>query len=96
VRDVVRAYVAAIELEPGVYNVASGRTSSVRELIELLAGATALRIGHEIDPERVRPHDVPEVRGSADRLREASGWAPEIPLEQTIADALDAWRVELQ
>ena len=96
VRDVVRAYVAAIELEPGVYNVASGRTASVRELIELLAGATRLRVGHEIDTERVRPHDVPEVRGSAERLREASGWEPEIPLERTIADALDAWRVELQ
>jgi GDP-4-dehydro-6-deoxy-D-mannose reductase len=96
VRDVVRAYVAGIELEPGVYNVASGRTSSVRELIEVLAGATRLRIGHEIDPERVRPHDVPEVRGSAERLREASGWEPELPLERTIADALDAWRVQLQ
>jgi GDP-4-dehydro-6-deoxy-D-mannose reductase len=96
VRDVVRAYVAGIELEPGVYNVASGRTSSVRELIELLAGATRLRIGHEIDAERVRPHDVPEVRGSAGRLREASGWEPELPLERTIADALDAWRVQLQ
>jgi GDP-4-dehydro-6-deoxy-D-mannose reductase len=96
VRDVVRAYAAAIELEPGVYNVASGRTTSVRELIELLATATRLRIRHEIDPERVRPHDVPEVRGSAERLRELTGWEPELALERTIADALDAWRVELQ
>ena len=96
VRDVVRAYVAAIELEPGVYNVASGRAVSVRELIELLAGATRLRIRHEIDPERVRPGDVPEVRGSATRLRDLTGWEPELPLERTIADALDAWRVELQ
>ena len=96
VRDVVRAYVAAIELEPGVYNVASGRTASVRELIGLLEGVTRLRIQHEIDPERVRPNDVPEVRGSAERLREAAGWQPELPLERTIADALDAWRVELQ
>jgi GDP-4-dehydro-6-deoxy-D-mannose reductase len=95
-RDVVRAYVAGIELEPGVYNVASGRAASVHELIELLAGATRLRIGHEIDTERVRPHDVPEVRGSAERLWEASGWEPELPLERTIADALDAWRVQLQ
>jgi GDP-4-dehydro-6-deoxy-D-mannose reductase len=96
VRDVVRAYVAGIELEPGVYNVAGGRAVSVRELIELLAGATRLRIRHEIDTERVRRHDVPEVRGSAERLREASGWKPELPLERTIADALDAWRVQLQ
>ncbi len=37
-------------------------------------------------------HDVPEVRGSAERLAEASGWRPEIPLEQTIADAIAYWR----
>jgi nucleoside-diphosphate-sugar epimerase len=38
---------------------------------------------------------VPEVRGDASRLREATGWSPSIPLEQTVADALDAWRARL-
>ena len=51
---------------------------------------------HEVDPERVRAHDVPEVRGSAELLNAACGWAPEIPLKQTVADALDAWRQELR
>ena len=50
----------------------------------------------EVDPERFRPHDVPEVRGSAELLGTACGWAPEIPLEQTVADALEAWRKELR
>jgi GDP-4-dehydro-6-deoxy-D-mannose reductase len=95
VRDVVRAYVAASSLEPGVYNVASGRAVSVRELIELVRAATPLPVRHEIDPARVRAVDVPEVRGSAERLREATGWRPEIPLERTVADALDAWRQAL-
>jgi GDP-4-dehydro-6-deoxy-D-mannose reductase len=95
VRDVVRAYAAAVELEPGVYNVASGRTASVRDLIELLASATDLRLRHEVDPERVRPNDVPEVRGSAQRLAEASGWVPTIPLDRTVADAIDYWRERL-
>jgi nucleoside-diphosphate-sugar epimerase len=35
------------------------------------------------------------VRASAERLREAAGWTPEIPLEQTVADALEAWRAAL-
>ena len=96
VRDVVRAYAAAVELEPGIYNVASGRTASVRELIEMLESLAKVRLRHEVDPARLRPNDVPEVRGSAERLAEASGWAPAIPLEQTVGDALDAWRVELQ
>jgi GDP-4-dehydro-6-deoxy-D-mannose reductase len=95
VRDVVRAYVAAAGLDPGVYNVASGRAVSVRELIELVRAAARIPVRHEIDPARVRAHDVPEVRASADRLRAATGWTPEIPLEQTVADALEAWRAAL-
>jgi GDP-4-dehydro-6-deoxy-D-mannose reductase len=95
VRDVVRAYVAAVGLEPGAYNVCSGHAASVRELIELLRAAARVEIRHEMDPERVRPHDVPEIRGSAERLCAATGWAPEIPLERTVADALDEWRRRL-
>ena len=95
VRDVVRAYDAAIGLESGIYNIASGRAVSVSELIEELRSLTRLEIHHEVDPERVRQHDVREVRGSADRLREATGWEPEIALEQTLADAVAWWRDDL-
>jgi GDP-4-dehydro-6-deoxy-D-mannose reductase len=96
VRDVARAYVAAATLDSGVYNVASGKAVSVRELIELVRAAARIPVRHEVDPARVRAHDVPEVRGSAERLRAATGWRPEIPLEQTVADALEAWRRELR
>ena len=96
VRDVVRAYLAAAGLDSGVYNVASGRAVSVRELIELVRAAARIPVRHEVDPARVRAHDVAEVRGSAERLRAATGWTPEIPLDQTVADALEAWRRQLR
>jgi GDP-4-dehydro-6-deoxy-D-mannose reductase len=96
VRDVVRAYAAAAEVPPGAYNVCSGRAVSVRELIELLRGAARVEVRHEVEPGRVRAHDVPEVRGSAERLRAATGWTPEIPLERTVADALEEWRRRLR
>ncbi|MGH2762159.1 MAG: GDP-mannose 4,6-dehydratase [Thermoleophilaceae bacterium] len=96
VRDVVRAYVAAAELDGGTFNVAGGRSTTVRELIELVRGAARLPVRHEVDQARVRDHDVPDVRGSAERLRAATGWEPQIPLERTVADALDAWRAQLR
>ena len=96
VRDVVRAYVAAATLDSGVYNVASGKAVSVHDLIELVRAAAHIPVRHEVDPARVRAHDVPEVRGSAERLRDATGWRQEIPLDQTIADALEAWRRKLR
>jgi GDP-4-dehydro-6-deoxy-D-mannose reductase len=95
VRDVVRAYVEAAALTPGAYNVCSGTAVTVRDLIELVRGAASIPVRHEIDPARVREHDVPEIRGSAARLQTRTGWAPRIPLEQTVDNALEAWRAEL-
>jgi len=96
VRDVVRAYVALPEADPGVYNISSGTSTSVRELIDLVRAATALPVRHEVDPARVRAHDVPNIVGDSSRLRAATGWAPEIPLARTVADALNAWRERLE
>jgi GDP-4-dehydro-6-deoxy-D-mannose reductase len=95
VRDVVRAYVAAAALEGGVWNVASGRSTTVRELVELVRKAACIPVRHEVDPAKVRPSDAPEIRGTAERLHEATGWAPEIPLERTVEDALNDWRARL-
>ena len=95
VRDVVRAYADLGELDPGVYNVCSGRSVTVRELVELVARCADVEVRHEVDPARVRSHDVPEVHGSAEKLRAATGWRPELPLERTVRDAIDDWRERL-
>ena len=79
----------------GAYNVCSGRSATVGEIIEHARRAARVEIRHEVDPARVRAHDVAEVRGSPRLLAEASGWSPAIPLEQTVADALDYWRARL-
>ena len=96
VRDSARAYaLAAARAEPGAYNVCSGNAVSVRELVALAAESARIPVRHEVREARVRKHDVPEVRGSAEALTSQTGWEPEIPLEQTLADAVDAWRREL-
>jgi GDP-4-dehydro-6-deoxy-D-mannose reductase len=96
VRDSVRAYRLLAEgAEPGIYNVCAGRAVSARELIAALAETAGVNVRHEVDPERVRAHDIPEIRGSHARLTEATGWEPEIPLERTLADTLAWWEREL-
>ena len=92
VRDSARAYVAAAAAPSGAYNVCSGEAVSVRDLVELAADAARLPVRHVVRPDRMRRHDVPEVRGSAARLERATGWRPSIPLAQTVADAIDALR----
>ena len=94
VRDVVRAYrLLAEHGAPGeVYNVCSGTGVSVREIADqLLAGATR-PIRLVVDPELVRPVEVPRLVGSNARLRAATGWTPTIPLARTLADVLQSAR----
>jgi GDP-4-dehydro-6-deoxy-D-mannose reductase len=96
VRDVVRAYrLLAERAEPGVYNVCSGRTASARELVTALAAAIGAELDHRVDPSLVRANEVAEVRGSPERLRAATGWEPEIPLDRTLADTVAWWRERL-
>ena len=97
VRDVVRAYRLLGDLgEPGVWNVCAGDTRSARELVAALGAVCGVRVEHVVDPALVRAHEVAEVRGSSERLRAATGWAPAIPLETTLADAVAHWRAEIR
>jgi GDP-4-dehydro-6-deoxy-D-mannose reductase len=94
VRDVVRAYWLALEKgEPGeVYNIASGRAWTIREMLDLLLGMSKAKIKVEEDPARMRPSDVPVLLGDASKFRDRTGWSPKIPFEKTIADLLAYWR----
>ena len=93
VRDVVRAYWMALEkAEPGVYNVCSGKSVGVGEILATLAGETALEVKARVDPALLRENEVMEIVGSHDRLTQATGWRPEIPLDRTLRDALAWWR----
>lgn len=92
VEDVLDAYLQLLDpkIPAGVYNVASGRGTSIRELLDLLLAESTLRPEVEMDPARWRPAD--SVVGSARRLEEATGWAPATPLQETLRSLLDDWR----
>jgi UDP-glucose 4-epimerase len=87
VGDVARATLAAASLEGGVVNVATGRATSVLELVDAMRAAT----GREIDPEH-GPKRLGDLQrsvldpGLAERELD---WRPEVSLE----DGLRAtWR----
>jgi GDP-4-dehydro-6-deoxy-D-mannose reductase len=93
VRDVVRAYrMLAAHADAGIFNVCSGVSHSAREVVAALGRVAGVEVVHEVDPARVRPNEVMEVRGSSARLREATGWEPSIPFEQTLLDTVSYWR----
>jgi GDP-4-dehydro-6-deoxy-D-mannose reductase len=93
VRDVVRAYrLMATRGEPGaIYNVCSGHEVSVAEVADRLLALSGARLELATDPELVRPVDVPVLRGDPHRLERATGWKPEITLDDTLGDVLAYW-----
>ena len=94
VRDVVRAYRLLLDLgEPGeAYNVCSGSAVSIREVAERLLRVAGLDLPVVVDGDRVRPVDIPELRGDPSKLQRATGWRPEIGLDQTLADVVGYWK----
>jgi GDP-4-dehydro-6-deoxy-D-mannose reductase len=91
VRDIVRAYrLLADRGEAGeVYNVCSGTGVSVRDIAHRLVASARRPLRLTVDPDLVRPVEVPRLVGDASRLRAATGWSPEIGLEETLAAVLD-------
>jgi GDP-4-dehydro-6-deoxy-D-mannose reductase len=93
VRDVVRAYWLALERgEPAIYNVCSGLSVPVADILAGLARLTDVSVEQRTDPARLRKHEVMDIRGSHERLTDATGWQPEIALDRTLTDTLDWWR----
>jgi GDP-4-dehydro-6-deoxy-D-mannose reductase len=90
VRDVVRAYRLLVEQgKPGeVYNVCSGVDISIQHLIDRLLDLSGVPCEIEVDQDLIRPVDIPVLRGDPSRLRDATGWEPQIPLDQTLREIL--------
>jgi GDP-4-dehydro-6-deoxy-D-mannose reductase len=93
VRDVVAAYVSVLErgTTGDVYNVCSGVGRTVREVVELMITTSGIEAVLQRATERLRPIDVPIAIGSPSKIRQATGWLPQIPLEQSVADVLEDW-----
>lgn len=90
VRDIVRAYRLIVEKgQPGeAYNVASGQAFSIGQLLDILLSLSKIEITVRVDPARLRPVDVPEIRGDSSKLRRDTGWQPSLSFEETLRDVL--------
>ncbi len=94
VRDVVRAYCLLMEKGTAgeTYNVGSGKAVEIRSILDMILGESEKQIEVRVDPAKLRPVDVPIIEADISKLKNDTGWTPEIPLIQTIRETLDVWR----
>lgn len=94
VRDIARAWrLAALSGQPGeTYNVCSGRPTPIRKILDILLEKTTVKVEIQTDPTLLRTGEIESLYGDSSLFSEATGWQPEIPLEQTLGDLLQWWR----
>jgi len=93
VKDVVAAYVILMQKGQAgeVYNVGSGMGSTMQDMLDLLVKISTSSISVEIDPQLLRPNDIPYMVADTTALTQL-GWAASVPLPQTLSRVLNYWR----
>ena len=96
VRDAARAYrLLLCELDPvpwRVVNVASGESVTIQSVLECLIAQAQVSVEVQVDPERLRPSDMPDCVGDPTLLCALTGWRKSIPFTDTLRETLDWWR----
>ena len=97
VRDVCAAYIAMLSArgasgDRSVFNVASGGSWKIADLVEKFRAHARTPFEVTIDPKRLRPSDVPTAVGSSRRLHDATGWKPTIGVDAIVEALLAHWR----
>ena len=94
VRDVVDAYVRAVErfdaLPNGAtMNIASGHAHTISAVLDALLALPSTKISVVQDADRLRKNDGSIIIGDASLARELLGWSPRHSLSETLLSVLD-------
>jgi GDP-4-dehydro-6-deoxy-D-mannose reductase len=91
VRDIVDGYVALLDAKEGCYNLCAGQAPSIQEILDILVEESGVSVEIQQDPTRMRPAEVPEVRGSFEKIHKACGWAPKRELRASLRELYEYW-----
>ncbi len=94
VRDVVRGYrlIAEKGRDGDVYNLCSGRSYKIKDILHRILGISTEVIKLERNPELMRPSEVPRLVGDLSKARRVIGYKPTYRLMDTLEDTLNYWR----
>ena len=89
-RDVVRAYrlLSSFGRSGDIYNVASGQNVAIADVAHELVALLCPGVRLVPDESLFRPVEIPVMRGSAQKLHDATGWEPTISLRTSLVDVV--------
>lgn len=97
VRDVVNAYFLLLHngKSGDIYNICSGKGTSLYDIIEELSIISGIEIETNIDASLIRPNDIPKIIGSNEKIKNNIGWKPNYSLHQTLTDTYNYWKKDV-
>ncbi|AKM79453.1 MAG: GDP-D-mannose dehydratase [Candidatus Beckwithbacteria bacterium GW2011_GWB1_47_15] len=98
VRDGVKAYLSLIKKGKAgeVYNVCSGRVYSIGEVVDWLKKNSLKPFRVLASKKKLRANDPKVITADNTKLRQATGWRPEVSFEESLKDTLNYWRNEIK
>ena len=97
-RDIAEAIIAVADSSRGlrVFNVGSGITLSVEDIVEMLRRILGRAIVIAQDPSRLRASERMLLAADIEKIRRETNWAPQISLEDTLRDLVAAYGLQGQ
>lgn len=97
VGDIVNAYTELLEnnVESGVYNVASGKSMVIKDILKTLIKLSNKDIEILVDDSKVRKYDVKSFAGDNSKILKATNWKYDSNIEKHLKYTLDYWIDEL-
>lgn len=94
VKDIVRAYrlIAEKGRSGEVYNIGSGKTYSAGEVLDRMIAMAKCPVPVRQDPARMRPSDTPVICCDNTKIRNDTGWEPELGIDEILKDTLEYYR----
>ncbi len=96
VRDVCDAYVVLLKKGRSgeTYNVCSGRSYRIGDMLRQMCDIADVDVTMRVDASRLRPVDMPDLRGDPGKIHSHTGWSAKLPIAETLASLLDYWDKE--
>ena len=97
-RDYVKAMHAILNhSEPEDFVVSTGRTTSVREFLDLTFSKLDLEWQKYVrqDERYMRPQELPYLRGDSSKARSILGWEPTETLDTLVEEMIESWMAAL-
>ncbi len=88
INDVCKGLIALAEkgVRGEAYNICSGRSVSMEEILTRMIKASGLDVEFISDPAKIKDVDIEDIFGTHEKLTRDTGWTPVVPLDSSIDD----------